>query len=91
MLNMSGPAKHGEMMPPATIEAKSESIQQLDAAGMIDAPAIAKVLGLEDFNPAQKFFESMLAESKKSHCGEHFQQYTRNLLVRAQEAGIYKP
>lgn len=73
------------------IEEKIEAVKDLDAAGLLTPAAVARVLDLEDFNPTQKFFDGLAAESRKVHFGDHQKRWTENLLKRAQEAGIYVP
>lgn len=45
----------------------------------------------EGAGAAHLFFEELRKEALRPHCGEHFKQYTRALLLRAQEAGLYLP
>lgn len=40
---------------------------------------------------AQAFFASMAVEIRRPGVGDNFKVYTRQLLLRAQELGLYKP
>lgn len=39
----------------------------------------------------QTFFESLALEIRRPAVGEHYREYTRQLLMRAQELGLYQP
>lgn len=39
----------------------------------------------------QQFFDSLLTETRKPHYGHHAREVIQQLLLRAQEAGIYQP
>lgn len=44
-----------------------------------------------DGEKAQAFFENMANEAKKPHFGDHMREWTRALLLRAEEAALYDP
>lgn len=46
---------------------------------------------IERHAATQAFFASLADEMRKPHFGEHAKQFTRNLLIRAEEADLYHP
>jgi hypothetical protein len=40
---------------------------------------------------AQSFFAQLAAETRRPHYGHHALEWTRALLIRAQECGLYDP
>lgn len=53
-------------------------------------PKQIQILKLAD-ERSQKYFADLAAEARKPHFGEHEKQFTRALLLRAEEAGLYTP
>jgi len=39
---------------------------------------------------SQQFFEELKLESEKPHCGDFYKGFIKALLIRAEEAGLWK-
>lgn len=51
----------------------------------------AGTLTADDVRPSQKFFELLAKEARSPHYGGQAREFVANLLIRAEEAGLYQP
>lgn len=70
---------------------KIEIIRSMYEQGLLTADDLRRVVNDDSAARAQKFFADIGAETRKASFGEMARGWTQNLLIRAEEAGLYVP
>lgn len=74
--------------------ARFEAVSGMIARGEIDAADARRLLDMGEMPldaGAQKFFAELYTESRRPSYGDHSREFIRQILLRAEERGLYVP
>ena len=75
-------------MPPAITNSHAVDVRAEIEARSAASPEFAA--GIESAK-AQHFFQGLFKQTQSPGTGDHYRQFVKNLLLRAQEAGLFNP